>query len=112
MASEPKWRLPRFSFRDNCDAFSAPPTVFTRALSTVFSMASSAKKRAVGLDENPEDSENSSDDIPEDEDDSEEEDSEASEEEINEVKTENGTLSQGLASQKLVSSLVETAVCY
>ncbi|TNN03433.1 protein BCCIP homolog [Takifugu flavidus] len=47
-------------------------------------MASSAKKRAVGLDENPEDSENSSEDIPEDEDDSEEEDSEASEEEINE----------------------------
>lgn len=75
-------------------------------------MASSAKKRAIGLDENPEDSENSSDDIPEDEDDSEEEDSEASEEEINEVKTEKETLSQGLASQKLVSSLVETAVCY
>lgn len=48
-------------------------------------MASSAKKRAVGLGENPENSDDSSDDIPEDEDDSGEEDSEASEEEINEV---------------------------
>lgn len=61
-------------------------------------MASSAKKRAVSLGENPENSDDSSDDIPEDEDDSGEEDSEASEEEINEVKTERGTLSQGLAS--------------
>lgn len=57
-------------------------------------MASSAKKRAVGLDENPEDSENTSEDIPEDEDDSEEEDSEASEEEINEVKTERNIISR------------------
>ncbi|XP_028286643.1 protein BCCIP homolog [Parambassis ranga] len=43
-------------------------------------MASSAKRRAVGLGENPEDSDNSSEESP----DSEEEDSEASEEEINE----------------------------
>lgn len=49
-------------------------------------MASSAKKRAVGLGENPEESENSSDENPEDDDDSEGEGSEASEEEINEVK--------------------------
>ncbi|XP_069016477.1 protein BCCIP homolog [Embiotoca jacksoni] len=47
-------------------------------------MASSAKRRAVGLGENPEDSENSSDDNPEEGEDSGEEDSEASEEEINE----------------------------
>lgn len=51
------------------------------------SMASSAKKRAVGLGENPEDSDNSSDDNLEEDDDSGEEDSEASEEDINEVKT-------------------------
>lgn len=44
-------------------------------------MASSAKRRAVGLGENPEDSDNSSEESA----DSEEEDSEASEEEINEV---------------------------
>lgn len=49
-------------------------------------MASSAKRRAVGLGENPEESENSSDEDLEEEDDSEEGDSEASEEEINEVK--------------------------
>lgn len=48
-------------------------------------MASSAKRRAVGLGENPEESENSSDEDLEEEDDSEEGDSEASEE-INEVK--------------------------
>lgn len=48
-------------------------------------MASSAKRRAVGLGENPEESENSSDEGLEDDDDSGEEDSEASEEEINEV---------------------------
>ncbi|XP_029383655.1 protein BCCIP homolog [Echeneis naucrates] len=47
-------------------------------------MASSAKRRAVGLGENPEESENSSDENPEEGDDSGEEDSEASEEEINE----------------------------
>lgn len=49
-------------------------------------MASSAKRRAVGLGENPEESENSSDEDLGEEDDSEEGDSEASEEEINEVK--------------------------
>lgn len=49
-------------------------------------MASSAKKRAVGLGENPEDSDNTSDDNLEEEDDSDGEDSEASEEDINEVK--------------------------
>lgn len=48
-------------------------------------MASSAKRRAVGLGENPEESDNSSDENPEEDDDSGEEDSEASEEEINEV---------------------------
>ncbi|XP_037611063.1 protein BCCIP homolog [Sebastes umbrosus] len=48
-------------------------------------MASSAKRRAVGLGENPAESDNSSDDNPErDDDDSGEEDSEASDEEINE----------------------------
>lgn len=50
-------------------------------------MASSAKKRAVGLGENPEDSDNTSDDNLEEDDDSDGEDSEASEEDINEVKT-------------------------
>ena len=49
-------------------------------------MASSAKRRAVGLGENPEESDNSSDESPEEGDDSGEEDSEASDEEINEVK--------------------------
>lgn len=48
-------------------------------------MASSAKRRAVGLGENPEESENSSDENPEEDDDSGEEDSDASEEQINEV---------------------------
>ncbi|KAF7661477.1 hypothetical protein LDENG_00260910 [Lucifuga dentata] len=47
-------------------------------------MASSAKKRAMGLGENPEELEHSSDENTEDDDDFEEEDSEASEEEINE----------------------------
>ncbi|XP_020500383.2 protein BCCIP homolog [Labrus bergylta] len=47
-------------------------------------MASSAKKRAIGLGENPADSDDSSDENPEDDDESGEEDSEASEEEINE----------------------------
>ncbi|XP_028991047.2 protein BCCIP homolog [Betta splendens] len=47
-------------------------------------MASSAKRRAVGLGENPDDSENSSDENQEDDDGSEEEDSDASEEQINE----------------------------
>nr|XP_020460845.1 BRCA2 and CDKN1A-interacting protein [Monopterus albus] len=47
-------------------------------------MASSAKRKAVGLGENPKESENSSDENPEEDDYSEEEDSEASEEEINE----------------------------
>uniref|UniRef100_A0A1A8HDL5 Protein BCCIP homolog n=1 Tax=Nothobranchius korthausae TaxID=1143690 RepID=A0A1A8HDL5_9TELE len=46
-------------------------------------MASSAKRRAVGLGENPEESDNSSDESPEDDGESGE-DSEASEEEINE----------------------------
>lgn len=50
-------------------------------------MASSAKKRAVGLGENPEDSDNTSDDSLEEDDGSGEDDSEASEEDINEVKT-------------------------
>lgn len=48
-------------------------------------MASSAKKRAVGLGENPEKRDNSSEETPEDDDDSEEDDSDASEDEINEV---------------------------
>lgn len=52
-------------------------------------MASSAKRRAVGLGENPEESDNSSIENPEEDDDSGEEDSEASEEEINEVKDQN-----------------------
>ncbi|XP_035520177.1 protein BCCIP homolog [Morone saxatilis] len=47
-------------------------------------MASSAKRRAVGLGQNPEESDNSSDDNPEDDGDSGEEDSEASDEEIHE----------------------------
>lgn len=59
--------------------------MFTRVL-TVCSMASSAKRRAVGLAENPEENENSSDDSSEEEEDSGEEDSEESDEEINEVK--------------------------
>lgn len=50
-----------------------------------FNMASSAKKRAMGLGENPEESENSSEENPEDEDESGEDDSHASEDEINEV---------------------------
>ncbi|XP_028332467.1 protein BCCIP homolog [Gouania willdenowi] len=51
----------------------------------VCSMASSAKRRAVGLGENPQENDNSSDESPEEEEeDSGEEDSEASEEEINE----------------------------
>lgn len=49
-------------------------------------MASSAKRRAVGLGENPQESEDSSEENPEEEDDSGEEDSEDSDEEINEVK--------------------------
>lgn len=63
----------------------APPTTLTRVL-LVWSMASSAKRRAVGLGENPDESDNSSDENPEEDEDSGEEDSEASEEEINEVK--------------------------
>lgn len=62
----------------------APPTDFTRVF-RVCSMASSAKRRAVGLGENPDDSDNSSDENPEEDDGSEEEDSDASEEQINEV---------------------------
>lgn len=46
-------------------------------------MASSAKRRAVGLGENPKESENSSDENPEDDDESAED---VSDEEINEVK--------------------------
>lgn len=86
-AFEPQWRLKCFNFRFRWDAFFAPPTVFTRVLATFFLMASSAKKRAVGLGDNPEDSDNTSDDNVEEDDDSGEEDSEASEEDINEVKT-------------------------
>lgn len=63
----------------------APPTTLTRVL-TIRSMASSAKRRAVGLGENPKESEDSSEDNPEEEDESGEEDSEDSDEEINEVK--------------------------
>lgn len=63
----------------------APPTPLTRVL-TIRSMASSAKRRAVGLGENPQESEDSSEENPEGEDDSGEEDSEDSDEEINEVK--------------------------
>lgn len=48
------------------------------------SMASSAKKRAVGLGENPEERDNSSDENSEEEEESGQEDSEDSEEEINE----------------------------
>lgn len=55
----------------------------------VCGMASSAKRRAVGLGENPEESENSSDETPEEDDDSGEEDSDASEEQINEVTGQN-----------------------
>lgn len=65
-------------------------------------MASSAKRRAVGLGENPEESENSSDENPEEEDDSGEGDSDASEEEINEVKelsSLNADAIHGLSSQ-------------
>ncbi|XP_013862499.1 protein BCCIP homolog [Austrofundulus limnaeus] len=47
-------------------------------------MASSAKKRAVGLGENPEESDNSSEETPEDDDDSGEDDSDASDDQINE----------------------------
>ncbi|XP_026170986.1 protein BCCIP homolog [Mastacembelus armatus] len=47
-------------------------------------MASSAKRRAVGLGENPEESEKSSDENPEEDDDSGDEDSDASEEQLNE----------------------------
>ncbi|CAG5904722.1 unnamed protein product [Menidia menidia] len=47
-------------------------------------MASSAKRRAVGLGQNPEENENSSDENPEDDDDSVDGDSETSDEEINE----------------------------
>lgn len=49
-------------------------------------MASSAKRRAVGLGENPDENDSSSEENLEEDDDSGEEDSEASEEEINEVK--------------------------
>lgn len=84
-----------------CDALGfAPPTRCTCVL-TVCSMASSAKRRAVGLGENPEESENSSDENAEEED-SGEEDSDASEEEINEVKEPsllNGGAMLGLVSQ-------------
>lgn len=65
-------------------------------------MASSAKRRAVGLGENPEESENSSDENPEEED-SGEEDSDASEEEINEVQE--LSLLNGIAMLGLVSQL-------
>lgn len=51
-------------------------------------MASSAKRRAVGLGENPDESENSSDENSEEDDDFVEEDSDASEEQVNEVKIE------------------------
>lgn len=78
-ALDPQWRSKCFNFRYRlCPAH----CIYTHA---VFGMASSAKKRAVGLGENPEDSDNSSDDNLEEEDDSGEEDSEASDEEINEV---------------------------
>lgn len=86
-AFEPQWRLKCFNFLYRCDALFAPPTVFTRLLATFSLMASSAKKRAVGLGENPEDSDNTSDDNLEEDDDSGEEDSEGSEEDINEVNT-------------------------
>lgn len=82
---EPKWRPRTSNFSRRRGRLSvAPPTLFTRVL-TICSMASSAKRRAVGLGENPQESEHSSDENPEDEDDSGEEDSEASDEEINEV---------------------------
>ncbi|AWP17895.1 Protein BCCIP -like isoform 2 [Scophthalmus maximus] len=61
-------------------------------------MASSAKRRAVGLAENPEESDHSSDENPEGDDDSGEEDSEASEEEVHEevmVDFEAHTISHG-----------------
>ena len=86
-ALEPQWPCKCFNFRYLRDAFFAPPTILTCALATCFLMASSAKKRAVGLGENPEDSDNTSDDNLEEDDDSGEEDSETSEEDINEVKT-------------------------
>lgn len=62
------------------------PTHLTCVVFHVCSMASSAKRRAVGLGENPEENENSSDENPEEDDDSGEDDSDASEEQINEVK--------------------------
>lgn len=49
-------------------------------------MASSAKRRAVGLGENPQESDDSNEENQREEDDSGEEDSEDSDEEINEVK--------------------------
>lgn len=66
----------------------SPPTIpYVHVGDFFFLMASSAKKRAVGLGENPEDSDNSSDDNLEEDDGSDGEDSEDSEEDINEVKT-------------------------
>lgn len=69
-------------------------------------MASSAKRRAVGLGENPDESDNSSDENLEDDDDeSGEEDSEASEEEINEVK-EDAALWMWMLCMALLASLL------
>lgn len=70
-------------------------------------MASSAKRRAVGLGENPQESEDSSEENPEEEDDSGEEDSEDSEEEINEVKDRRSSMlvSYSASSARLASSL-------
>lgn len=84
----------------------APPTPLTRVL-TIGSMASSAKRRAVGLGENPKESEDSSDENPEEEDDSGEEDSEDSEEEINEVKDRSSCVLMpcSASSARLASSL-------
>ena len=57
----------------------------TRVLQLSNGMASSAKRRAVGLGENPEDRDRSSEDDSEEDEDSGEEDSGESEEEIDEV---------------------------
>lgn len=74
-------------------------------------MASSAKRRAVGLAENPEESENSSE-----ENDSGEEDSEASEEEINEVNEQNDSLhvnaTHGLVSCRLTVTRSHITIIY
>lgn len=75
------------------------PLPLTRVL-TIRSMASSAKRRAVGLGENPQESDDSSEENQEEEDDSGEEDSGDSDEEINEVKSRSSSISMAYSASQ------------